>query len=315
MKTLQMPPNQFKSEQQRQIKVLYITTLVLLLPLFVSIYYLYDSSKDTELVALPIETVEPIEVNLQKVNTTAHAAFVLSLNDDRVLYQKNPDKQLPLASITKLMTAQVAENDASDTVTVQKMADPTYGDTKLAQGDTWQKENLIAYTLVTSSNDGAHSLSSGTQNQPAFIDRMNALASTIGLTNTRFYNETGLDDEFQSVPGSRGSAKDISTLLSYLVTNDLSTFEKTKYETAYVDSPYGTTVAKNTNEVANQFVGLLVSKTGYTDLAGGNLAIVADMGLNEPTAFVVLHSSKESRFEDVLDLQEEYFAQVAARMR
>lgn len=310
-----MQPNLLKNEQRRQIKVLYTATLVLLLPLFVSIYYLYDKSKQEEIVDLPVETVEPISVNLQKVSTTAHAAFVVSLNSDTVLYEKNPDKQLPLASITKLMTAQVAENDTSDTVTVQKMPDPTYGDSKLAQGDTWQKDNLIAYTLVTSSNDGAHSLSTGTQNQPAFIDRMNTLASAIGLTNTRFYNETGLDDELQAVPGSRGTAKDISTLLSYLVKNDLSLYEKTKYETAYVESPYGTAIAKNTNEVADQIVGLLVSKTGYTDLAGGNLAIVADMGLNEPTAFVVLHSSKESRFEDVLNLQEEYFAQVAARMR
>jgi D-alanyl-D-alanine carboxypeptidase len=311
-----MPPNSLKKEQQKQIRVLYATTLVLLLPLFASIYFLYDKSKESEVTALPVETAVTIPVNLEKVNTTAHAAFVVGLGEHKtVFYEKNPDKRLPLASITKLMTAQVAENDATETVTVQKMPDPTYGDSKLAEGETWQKENLIAYTLVTSSNDGAYSLSTGTRNQTAFVDRMNALASTIGLVDTRFYNETGLDDELESVPGSRGTAKDISTLLSYLVKNDLSLYEKTKYETAYVQSPHGTAVAKNTNEVADQIVGLLVSKTGYTDLAGGNLAIVADMGLNEPTAFVVLHSSKESRFDDILKLQDEYFAQVAARMR
>ncbi len=311
-----METSQNTTEQKKQIKVLYIATLVLLLPLFASLYYLYDKSKDAEVVTAPVETIEPISVTLQNVNTTAHAAFVVSLNNDRVLYEKHPDKQLPLASITKLMTAKVAEDQSEGGITsVRKMPDPTYGDAKLAEGDQWQTENLIAYTLVTSSNDGAHSLSTGTNSRVSFVDSMNKLASVIGLTNTKFYNETGLDNELQDVPGSRGSAKDISMLLSYLVKTDLSLYEKTKYNTAYVQSPAGLTAAKNTNEVASQIVGLLVSKTGYTDLAGGNLAIVADMGLNEPTAFVVLHSSKESRFDDVLNLQKEYFAQVANRMR
>lgn len=311
-----MPPSTIQNEKKKQIKVLYTATLVLLLPLFASVYYLYDKSKEQEIVTLPSETIEKAHVDLSAVNTTAHSAFVVSLADDRVFYEKNPDKQLPLASITKLMTAKVAEEQGPDeTIAVHKMPEQTYGDARLAEGDEWEKKELIAYTLVTSSNDGAYSLSTGTKSQRAFVDSMNQLASTIGLTSTRFYNETGLDNEIQAVPGSKGTAKDISKLLSYLVKTDLDLYEKTKYNTAYVESPAGLTTAKNTNEVANQITGLLVSKTGYTDLAGGNLAIVADMGLNEPTAFVVLHSSKESRFQDVLDLQKAYFAQVEAGMR
>ena len=51
-----------------------------------------------------------------------------------------------------------------------------------------------------SGQGGAHSLSTGTKSQTAFVDSMNRLASTIGLTNTRFYNETGLDN-YQANPG------------------------------------------------------------------------------------------------------------------
>ncbi len=311
-----MPPNTVQKQQKKQIKVLYIATLVLLLPIFAASYYLYTKSADDQAVVLPEEKPTRIAVDLKKVQTTAHAAFVVSLNDDTVMYQKNQDKQLPLASITKIMTALIAEDQQnSDTVPVHKMPEQTYGDARLAEGEQWKKDDLISYTLVTSSNDGAHSLSTGTRSNASFIDSMNRMASTIGLTNTKFYNETGLDNEIEDIPGSRGTAKDISKLLSYVVRHDLPVYEKTKYETAYVESPTGLTVAHNTNEVADSIVGLLVSKTGYTDLAGGNLAIVADMGLNEPTAFVVLHSSKDSRFEDVLSLQKEYFAQVAANMR
>jgi D-alanyl-D-alanine carboxypeptidase len=144
---------------------------------------------------------------------------------------------------------------------------------------------------------------------------MNALVSSIGLTDTHFYNETGLDNDNTGVPGSKGTAQDMSKILSYLVKNDLPVYEKTKHAQITVSSPEGTYVAKNTDEVTNKIIGLLVSKTGYTDLAGGNLAIVADMGLNEPVAFVVLKSSKESRFEDILKLQNEYFAQVRKNMQ
>ncbi len=306
-----METNNLKALKQKQLKVLYMTTLVLFLPLFGSLYYLYNANqKDDEVVDVQIEEVAPLSVSLQKVNTTAHSAIVVSLNNQNVIYQKQPDKLLPLASITKLVTAKVAEDQSSSNfVAVEKMSDPTYGDYKLQEGQQWDKEDLIAYTLITSSNDGAHTLSRSTSTN--FVDSMNRLVASIGLTSTKFYNETGLDNDEAGIPGSKGTAKDVSKLLSYLIKEDIGLYEKTRYESTVIDG----TLAENTNEAANQIVGLLISKTGYTDIAGGNLAIVADMGLNEPTAFVVLHSSKEARFDDVLKLQNEYFAQVEAGMR
>ena len=305
-----METNNLKAIKQKQLKVLYMTTLILFLPLFGSLYYLYTNNhKEEQVVEIQEEPIAPLSVDLQQVSTTAHAAIVVSLNNNKIIYQKQADKLLPLASITKLVTAKVAEDQPlTDTVSVSKMSDPTYGDYKLQQGEQWNKEDLIAYTLITSSNDGAHTLSETNTN---FVERMNALVATIGLSSTRFYNETGLDNDDAGIPGSKGTAKDVSKLLSYLITNDLEIYEKTRYNSTVIDG----TLAENTNEVTNQIVGLLVSKTGYTDIAGGNLAIVADMGLNEPTAFVVLKSSKEARFDDVLKLQQEYFAQVEAGMR
>lgn len=292
-----------------------MTTLVLFLPIFGSIFYLYSASKESEVVELVPETVSLVTVDLQKVQTTAHSAFVVSLNNESILYQKQPDKLLPLASITKLVTAKVAkEQSTNDIVSVSKMPIPTYGDAKLVEGTQWEREDLTAYTLITSSNDGAYSLSANAKSS-TFVDNMNRLVASIGLSSTRFYNETGLDNDEAGIPGSKGTAKDVSKLLSYLVENDLPLYEKTKYETTFINGPTGSTLAENTNDAADQITGLLLSKTGYTDIAGGNLAIVADMGLNEPTAFVVLHSSKEARFDDILKLQDEYFAQVAQRLR
>lgn len=313
-----MPTNDFIKNQTKQIRVLYITTLVLLLPLTAGIYFLYTQDAQIQEKAL----VEPkpitqLPVDLNSVQTDAYAAIVVSLNTGNVLYQKNADKQLPLASLTKLVTAKIAQDQIKkDTVTIQKMDNfSEYGDTRLRENDSWNKKELIEYTLVTSSNDGAHTLAQNTSPSNTFVEKMNSLVASIGLVDTRFYNETGLDNDSQGIIASKGTASDVSKILSYVIKNDLSLYEKTQHELVTVSTPVGTQTATNTNETVEKITGILVSKTGYTDLAGGNLAVVADMGLNEPTAFVVLKSSKESRFEDITRLQEAYFAQVRERMR
>jgi serine-type D-Ala-D-Ala endopeptidase (penicillin-binding protein 7) len=295
-----------------------MATLVLILPLFTGLYFLYSQDSKPKAPVTVQEVVTPISINLKDVQTTAYSAFVVSLNTHDILYQKNPDTLLPLASLTKLVTTKVAHDQLKDEkITINKLQEfAEYGDTRLHEGSKWNAQDLIDYTLVTSSNDGAHSLSSASAtDSTTFTKNMNALTASIGLVNTHFYNETGLDNDTTGVPGSKGTAQDMTKILSYLVKNDLQVYEKTKHAQITVSSPEGTYLAKNTDEITNKITGLLVSKTGYTDLAGGNLAIVADMGLNEPVAFVVLKSSKESRFADILKLQNEYFAQVRKNMQ
>jgi D-alanyl-D-alanine carboxypeptidase len=312
-----MQINNLAQAKAKQIKVLYIATLVLFLPMVAGLYFLYLEDNSNKEEAVQPEPVERISINLNDVQTDAHSAVVVSLNDSAVLYEKNANKPLPLASLTKLVTVKVAEDMIDrNTVTVDKMTDfAEYGDAQLIEDQTWSKDELIGYTLVTSSNDGAHTLAQNSKHPNSFTNNMNGLASTIGLTSTYFYNETGLDDDSRGVIASRGTASDISKILAYLIKTDLPLYEKTQHGIITVSTPSGWREATNTNETVDQIPGLLVSKTGYTDLAGGNLAVVADMGLNEPTAFVVLKSSKNSRFEDVLKLQEAYFEKVRERMK
>jgi D-alanyl-D-alanine carboxypeptidase len=312
-----MQPNDLIKAKGQQIRVLYLTTLVLLLPIFAGVYFLYvEDSKSSQIILKP-EQVERLEVSLDTVSITAHSALVISFNTNNIVYQKNPDKPLPLASLTKLVTAQVAQEVIKkENIQVDKMQELSeYGDGQLLENETWNTEDLIAYTLITSSNDGAHTLANNSKNTDSFIRGMNSLVASIGLSTTHFYNETGLDDDTKGIIASKGTAQDISKILSYLIKNDLPLYEKTQLAAYTFKTPHGTQIATNTNEIVEDIAGILVSKTGYTDLAGGNLAVVADMGLNEPTAFVVLKSSKEARFDDILKLQNEYFAQVKERMR
>ena len=59
---------------------------------------------------------------------------------------------------------------------------------------------------------------------------------------------------------------------------------------------------KNTDELVNEIPGLIAGKTGYSDLAGGNLAVIFDAGFDHPLAVVVLGSTSEGRFNDVKQL-------------
>lgn len=314
-----MNPNILSTKQKKQIKALYFATLLLLLPIISALYFLSLQTKqhveEIDLAYEPVSFQTPV---LQNLELSAYSVFVMDLQTKDIIYQKNAEVLLPLASITKLVTAKVASDSIdTSTVSISKMKDlPQYGDISLSEGQQWNTQDLITYTLLTSSNDGAHSLLSNVSpDKSMFTQRMNQLASTIGLTQTFFYNETGLDNDDSGVPGSKSTAKEVGDLLSYLMKDDYDLYEKTKYIHTDVQSPNGTIVATNTNSSADQIIGLMMSKTGYTDLAGGNLAIVADMGLNDLVAFVVLKSSRESRFEDVLELQEEYFAQVRETLR
>jgi len=112
-------------------------------------------------------------------------------------------------------------------------------------------------------------------------------------------NETGLDLQTQ-VSGSYGSARDVANLLVYAVEKYPDLFEATRQLVFKVSPLDGKNrEAKNTNEAVLKIPGLIASKTGFTDLAGGNLAVLMDAGLGHPIAIVVLGSSEQGRFVDV----------------
>jgi D-alanyl-D-alanine carboxypeptidase len=121
-----------------------------------------------------------------------------------------------------------------------------------------------------------------------------------------FTNETGLDEKDAS--GGYGTARDMAYLIAWALHNDPHLFEATTEESASFTSLSDKThIAKNTDEIVNKIPSLIASKTGYTELAGGNLAIAFDAGLQRPIVVVVLGSSIEGRFKDVETLVQASF--------
>ena len=253
---------------------------------------------------------EPVAV-VPEPSLEASAAYVWDIRHQRALFNKNANTQLPLASITKLMTSLVAletlKPDAKVPMTLAAIGQD--GPSDFRDGETFGAQALSDFSLVSSSNDGEYALAAaaaaalsknGSTSTTLFIDAMNKKAEEIGLSQTYFINPTGLD-ETATKSGAYGSARDMAFLMEYLLEYHPQVLEGTTEKYTRVRGKDIHT-ATNTNEIITQIPGILASKTGYTDLAGGNLLIAFNAGLNRPVVVSVLGSSREGRFKDVASL-------------
>jgi D-alanyl-D-alanine carboxypeptidase (penicillin-binding protein 5/6) len=254
-----------------------------------------------------------IAVNaFEGVTLTGRAAFVWDVQAQRTLFNKNGDERLPLASITKLMTALVSYEllDGTETVDITLRSIQADGDSGFYDGERFTASDLTDLMLISSSNDGAAALSEaaggslgiGRDPETVFIEAMNIRAEELGLTQTYFNNVTGLDVSTKTA-GAYGSARDVAFLMEYIITRYPEVVSLTSIDSTKVTNENGEYhIAKNTNDIVGEIPGLIASKTGYTELAGGNLVVAFDSGLNHPIVVVVLGSTQSGRFDDVLTL-------------
>ncbi len=246
------------------------------------------------------------------LSLAAKAAFAIDLATGAILYEKNADDQLPLASLTKLTTIATASAILSpdDVVTMTPQAltpEADGGDLSFRPGEQWKAQDLIDYTMIVSANRGAHALALAAaakagEDLNGFIAQMNAYVQGLGMHETFFASDTGLDIS-STTAGSYGSAHDIAILIGTLVKTNPRLLEATREETRTFTSLSGYThVAKNTSTVIGTLDGAIASKTGYTDLAGGNLAVVFEPMPGRPVAAVILGSTLDMRDADMQTL-------------
>jgi len=194
-----------------------------------------------------------------------------------VLYSKNENASVPIASITKIMTAAVALDiyKLSDVVTVGEESTEVIGSKIfLKKGEKITVENLLYGLLMNSGNDAAMALSSGKVTKDEFVVLMNKKAREIGLSeNTKFKDPAGLDDS------GRSTARDIALLFAYDLKNE--TFKKivntAEYSIISVDGGE-THDLKNSNRITTGEIpleGVIGGKTGFTPDAGHTLVCAA----------------------------------------
>ncbi len=211
-------------------------------------------------------------------DVSAHAAILMEQSTGDVLYAKNADERLPMASTTKIMTALCAieAGDLSRTVKVHPSACGVEGSSiYLAAGDCLTMESLLYALMLESANDAAAAIAyeiSGSID--GFAERMNGIAADLGLTDTHFTNPHGLDDEMHYT-----TASDLGKIAARAMENE--TFAKivsTRKHTISITHPDGEAVSRvllNHNKLLRLSEDVTGVKTGFTKRCGRCLVSAA----------------------------------------
>jgi len=238
----------------------------------------------------------------QRLKLRSAAALVVELGAGQLLYAKNTDAIMPIASITKLMTAMVAL-DAGLPLDQPISIEPADVDTlkgtrsRLKVGMTLTRREMLKLALMASENRAASALArSFPGGMPAFVYAMNLKARDLGMRDTRFLDATGLN------PGNVSTAHDLAMMVNagyqYPLIREFTT--STSHRVAFSDRRYQRVVAfRNSNGLVRSGhwdIGL--SKTGYISEAGRCLVMQATIAA-KPVIIVLLDSwGKFSRVAD-----------------
>ena len=209
----------------------------------------------------------------------APAYAAVDLDTGEVLVEKNASKSLPIASLTKIMSAVIALDLAQpdDTFTVSSNAQsqiPTKLGLKTGQKLTLYE--LLHATLLTSANDAAEVIREGIDNQygeNVFIDAMNEKAKFIGLKNTKFSNPQGFDS-----PNNYSSVDDVAVLSAYALTNYplIKEIVKKDYQYFPENSYHGQIDLYNWNGLVGVYPNVFGVKIGNTDDAGVTISVASE---------------------------------------
>jgi len=235
----------------------------------------------------PLKKKEAPELNL--VAKSALAVFIDYNGQEKILFEKNSNEIVPIASLSKLMTALVVlENyDLDKTITISTTAanQPNGVTRKLLAGQTFPAQYLLYPLLMESSNVAAYSLANDYEgmNETIFVNLMNETAKKIGLENTFFYNPSGLDPEnFNPVRPTTeinySTARDLAKLAKYLLNKKLI-WQILSLPSYALYGPELINTNQFLNNEYNSDLGswqnkILGGKTGYTERAGGCLLLV-----------------------------------------
>lgn len=228
----------------------------------------------------------------------SNVALVLDQSSSEVLLEKNANVTLPIASITKLMTAMVVVGANQDMDEVLEVTDDDvdrikHSSSRLRVGSRLSRANMLHIALMSSENRAASALG---RNYPggarAFVTAMNAKARELGMTGTHYVDPTGLSSD--NVATARDLSKLVMAALHYPMLRQYST------DTQYVVEPSGRSLhyANSNRLVANADWDIGIQKTGYISEAGHCLVMQANIN-NRPIVMIFLDSKgKYSRLAD-----------------
>lgn len=220
----------------------------------------------------------------------SQSALILNNKTGKVLYQKSPDRVMPIASISKLMSAMVvldARLDMDEPVTITEAEiDRLKGtSSRLSIGTTTSRAELLHIGLMSSENRAIHALGrSYPGGMDAFVAAMNAKARSLGMYNSRFYEPTGLDS--RNVSTATDLSKMVMAASGYPLIRQNST---SNYGSVYTSAGQQQNY-KNTNALVREGNwNIELQKTGYIRESGRSMVVKARID-NQPITIVLLNS-------------------------
>ncbi|MBX4204661.1 MAG: serine hydrolase [Candidatus Doudnabacteria bacterium] len=234
-------------------------------------------------------------------HSSAKSILAIDLNTGTVLYSQNPAEKLPIASLTKLMTAMVVSDHASkdQVVTIDKAdTQVTCLCVGLLAGEQLTVENLLKAMLIPSSNDSAKALARFTGgDEVAFVKMMNDKAAELGLADTHFSNPAGLDS-----PDNYSTAQDLSKIAQeFLKYSLLERIVATGgMDVSSVDGKFVHHL-RTSNKLLLENSEVVGVKTGFTNDAQGNLIIKIDHNGIKVLTIVLNTPNREDDTRNLID--------------
>ena len=247
--------------------------------------------------------------NLKITAESGISLLVDSQGNQEILFDKDSDEKLPIASLTKLITADIVleHYDLSQIIEISHQAVGEEGNSgEFKIGETLTVENLLYSLLIESSNDAAEALTE-VIGKDAMVDLMNLEAKVIGMENTRFFNPTGLDPDDINGPINYSSTKDLATFAAYLLKTNPKILEISTLSEYNLYSPEGIFHHKltNTNELLGESASwrtrVIGSKTGWTPQAQGCLLLAIKAQKDRGVIINIILGSPD-RFEEMKKL-------------
>lgn len=230
---------------------------------------------------------------------SARAYYIKVIGEKRILLRQNEQKPLAPASLSKLLTAVLAEEilPPNAMIALSNTAKNAGEKMSMAQaGESFTKERMLQLLLISSANDAAAALAEELGGPEAFRRLAEEKIRALNLKNTRFLNPAGLDEE-----GHYTNAEDLARIVEYIWYTRPGIWETTRISETIVRSNEGKGYPiENTNLLLKEFPAIRGGKTGFTENAKGSLALIYPFKTpsNEAKNAVAVILGSENRFED-----------------
>jgi D-alanyl-D-alanine carboxypeptidase len=233
---------------------------------------------------------------------TAQSVLLFDLTTDKTLYERSPNARLPMASLTKIMTAIIAlENPKSDDAYIVKGSDLVGEDSMgLSPGEILTREELLYGLILPSGNDAAEVFASNFPGgRTAFIKAMNLKVQALGLTDTNYTNPSGLQGDGDQYT----TASDLLVITRYALDN-FATFRRVAETFSYTipeTNSHKAYYLENETNLLTTYPGVKGVKTGYTPEAGLCLVTYLEYDDHRIVGIILNSENRRQEMKDLLD--------------